>query len=285
MRKLSLILLITIAIISFTESCKEENVIKPPSKLRLDFDASNYITWTSVAGFTTDLPNVFIPSCQFNRNIEVKEGDVVEIMISELNFAKKKEVEKIIESGFPPRGIVVSMDEDYVVNFDLLDSEIDINGNKTSNFNLDFKRNEFKKISQFEPFDVVEDINLNFFNGNLKLHFVQIKDSIDLNYLLSMVQSNVESHKFKSDKIEKQDYQNTDFVFATKYRLYGEMATDFQFVIHDSLSQFLWGQVLIDYPRFEIQGFPIDKNTRIRIMDVLDKDIVQFISSFRWQDD
>ena len=99
-----------------------------------------------------------------------------------------------------------------------------------------------------------------------------------------MVNNNVESHKFKSDNIEKENkYDSTARRFSSKYRFKGDMATTFQFVTHDSISQLVWGQVLIDFNRFAEDGYPTDSDTKSRIMDRLEQDIDHFIYSLTWE--
>lgn len=265
-------------------SCKEDNTIKPPSKLRLDFPSSVYTNWSSQGGFTAEFPNDFVCTNQFNRTSEIKVGDVVEINFKRITDSRKNILTKIKALNIPLRGIVEELVPKVLVGIDLQEEELIWKGEKSSVIALIFKDLEIKKISQFEPFDVVEDVNLNSFHGNLKLHYVQFQDSVNLNYLSELVNNNVESHKFKSDRIEKEIQSDiVEKKYSNKYRFYGDMATTFQFVVHDSISQLVWGQVLIDFNRFAQKGYPTDPGTKERIMDRLEVDIDHFMKSLRWE--
>lgn len=268
------------------DSCKEEVTIKPPSKLRFDFPKTTYKTFNSQGIYKTEICNTYTKRLVFNRKTELNKGDLVEVIMDKVSGKNKKILNQIVELGIRPTGIVESKESNeskVTVFFDNIESEIVVNGTKTNDVKLSFESPQLRKISQFEPFDVVEDVYMDKFKGNLELHHLDFRDSVDLNFVSSILLRNVESHKFKSDKIKNVKYENSEKrVFASKFRFSGDMATNFQFFITDSTTQCLWGQVLLDYEGLIKEGIPSDQGTKERLMDILEIEIDHFIEKFDW---
>lgn len=270
----------------FLISCKQDISIKPPSKLRLDFPNQEYSDWSSEAGYSSQLSKHYQVNCQFNREKSIEVGDVVAVMQNVLK-GKADEIGKKINSlGIPIAGRVLEIvkGEKVLVEIDLGEEEVEISGVKKSKFNLLLSRNEVKKISQFEPFDIVEEVSMSFMHGDLMLHYKNITSNDSLSNLIKLVVSNVESHKFKSESIDKKPIlKKENRIFGMFYEFEGDMATSFQFYATDSVGHFLWGQVLIDFQALQKEGMPSDGDTKSRIRAYLRKDLEVFIDRLNWR--
>lgn len=267
-------------------SCRDDFSIKPPSKLRLDFPNQEYVNWTSEAEYTSEHSKHHLVTCTFNRNKLIEIGDWV--MVQE-NILKKRNgtlEKKILSTGIPLKGIVREFIKGgkLMVEIDLGEEEIEIMGSKKSKFNLLLNRNEVQKISQYEPFDLVEKISMENIHANLMLHYKSLDYKDSLRNLIRLVVDNVESHKFKSESIEKMPILKSDRrVYGMLYELTGDMATPFQFYLTDSLGNFVYAQVLIDFQAFQKDKIPTDSETKARIIDYLRNDVNVFINRFYWR--
>jgi hypothetical protein len=275
---------VSLALLVF--SCKEDFSIKPPAKLRLDFPKQEYIDWRSDARFSSQLSKHYQVNCLFNREKAIDVGDVVVVRQNVLKGKGDELGKKITSLGIPIAGKVLELvkGEKVLVEIDLGEEEIEISGVKKSKFNLLLSRNEVKKISQFEPFDIVEEVAMGNLHGDLMIHYKVITRDDSLSNLTKLVVSNVESHKFKSESIDKKPILNAERkMFGMFYEFEGDMATSFQFYVTDSLQHFIWGQVLMDFQALEKEGIPTDSETKSRIRDYIRKDLEVFIDRLNWR--
>ena len=267
-------------------SCREDYSIKPPSKLRLDFPKQEYVDWRSQAGYTSQLSKNYQVACLFERNSLIQVGDIVTVRNNVLKGKGDELGKKLNTLGISISGRVVELvkGKKILIEIDLGEEEIEISGVKKNKFNLLLNSSDILKISQFEPFDIVEKVNFNNLNGELMLHHKRLSPTDSIHLLTKLVVSNVESHKFKSERIDKSPIANREKrMFGYFYELEGDMATNFQFYLTDSISQFVWGQVLMDFQAFHKEGIPKDADTKARIMDYIKKDLEVFIENFSWK--
>ena len=287
MNRLSIIqkvFFISLAFIVF--SCKDDFSIKPPAKLRLDFPKQEYVDWRSDAGFSSQLSKHYQVNSLFNREKSIDVGDIVAVLQNVLKGKGDELGKKITSLGIPIAGKVLELvkGEKVLLEIDLGEEEIEISGVKKSKFNLLLSKNEVKKISQFEPFDVVEEVSMVNLHGDLMIHYKAITQEDSLSNLTKLVVSNVESHKFKSESIDKNPIISTERkTFGMLYEFEGDMATSFQFYVTDSLQHFIWGQVLMDFQSLEKEGIPTDSDTKSRIRDYVRKDLEVFIDRLNWK--
>ncbi|MBM3453785.1 MAG: hypothetical protein FJX80_01405 [Bacteroidetes bacterium] len=267
-------------------SCKEDFSIKPPAKLRLDFPKQEYVDWQSLARFTSKRCEHYLVSCQFDRNKLIEIGDVVAVQENILKKINGTIERKILSTGIPLAGIVRKFVKGgkIMVEIDLGEEELEIMGRKKSKFNLLLNRDEVQKISQYEPFDLVEKISMENIHADFMLHYKSLSPKDTLGKLIRGVVNNVESHKFKSESIEKIPIQKKDkSVYGMLYEFTGDMATPFQFYLTDSLGNFVYAQVLMDFQAFQKDKIPTDLYTKSRIMDYLKNDLLVFIDHFNWE--
>jgi hypothetical protein len=277
--------LVILLVVLISTSCKEEITIKPPAKLRLDFPENSSVEWRSEAGYFSELSSHYQVSCLFDRNAKLAIGDIVAVRKNVLKGKGDELGKKLTDLGIPVAGRVLKMVKGgkVLIEIDLGEEEIEISTVKKSKFNMLLQRNDVSKISQFEPFDIVEKVDFNSLHGDLMLHHIRLSLSDSLSLLTKLVVSNVESHKFKSDRIEKTKILNQqDNKFGMFYEFEGEMATNFQFYVTDSVNHFIWGQVLMDFESFKKEGIPTDADTKARIMTYIRRDLDKFIEKLNW---
>lgn len=279
-------LVLFILLIEIFYSCKEDVTIKPPSKLRLAFPKHEYTDWRSQAEYSSKISKGFQVACVFDRFQNIQIGDIVVVKEKVLNGKGDIIGKKILSLGIPIAGKVIEILKDgrVLVEIDLGEEEIEIYGAKKNKFNWLFTEKEVKKISQFEPFDIIEKVSLGSLHGDLMLHYKKITELDSLSLLTKLVISNVESHKFKADKIDKTPISlkenNVNGVF---YEFQGDVATSFQFYLTDSSKNFIWGQVLMDFESFVKEGVPTDSDTKSRIMSYIKSDLDVFIENLKWK--
>jgi hypothetical protein len=292
--------LFVVAVIIFScfifQSCEEEVVIKPPSKIRFDIASPKYKKWESKAGFISEISTFNQSSTFIDYTSNLDVGDTVIVLSKSLRGINKSIVEKILSAEKIPfaEGYVESINKNVIVNLNLK-NEIELKGIKTNEVQLAFRPNEVQKTGSYFIYDIVEKIKLTQYFGDLYLHYVDLNerrnyvgDSIQIDTYKSFVIDNVEGSKFLTEKIENQEFRDEQSkVFVRKFRCSGEMGGSFQFYITNAENKFIWGLVLIDYEdlfkqKFHNEVAPLNQSDKDRFMDYLDKEIDHFIESFKW---
>lgn len=121
-----------------------------------------------------------------------------------------------------------------------------------------------------------EEIDLGILNGSIYLYYRKFNHLDSLAKLINISNDKVDGHKIKADKIFDQNFINTkDKVYGTFFTIKGNVATNFQFYLTDSISQFLRGEVMFNFaPNYD---------SLRPTLDYLREDLDQFVSSFKWK--
>lgn len=121
-----------------------------------------------------------------------------------------------------------------------------------------------------------EEIDLGVLNGSIYLNYTTFTHLDSLAKLINISNDKVDGHKIKADKILDQNFINTkDKVYGTFFTIKGNVATNFQFYLTDSISQFVRGEVMFNFaPNYD---------SLRPTLDYLREDLDQFVSSFKWK--
>ena len=151
----------------------------------------------------------------------------------------------------------------FKVNNDLLSYEFDI----SNLFSL--RQNISDPKYGFQEFD------LGAINGTLLLYSKRFDTKDSLLKLINSANDLVDEHKIKADRI---DYNQLIFkekqVYGTFFNLKGNVATNFQFYLTDSSSNFIRGEILLNCrPNYD---------SLRPTLDYLKVDLERMMESFKW---
>ncbi len=122
----------------------------------------------------------------------------------------------------------------------------------------------------------VQEIDLGPLNGTLFLYYLKIPSKDSLPEIINFANDKVDEHKIMADKIDfKQIISPQKRVFGTFFELKGNVATNFQFYLTDSIQHFVRGEVLLNCrPNYD---------SLRPTLQYLKTDLQQLIKNFKWR--
>ena len=122
----------------------------------------------------------------------------------------------------------------------------------------------------------MQQIDLGPLNGSLFLYYLNLTSKDSLPSIINYANDKVDEHKIKADKIEyKQFFNKKSNVYGTFFELKGNVATNFQFYLTDSLSHFVRGEVLLNCrPNYD---------SLRPALEYLKIDLIELINNFKWR--
>lgn len=116
-------------------------------------------------------------------------------------------------------------------------------------------------------------IDLGQLNGLVYLHYYKIKEP--LSFYINHSNDEIDRHKLKAKAInDEQILRPKDSVYGTSFELVGDVATPFQFYLTDSVTHFLYAEVLFNSrPNYDSL-----KPT----LDYFKEDLNQILESIKW---
>lgn len=123
----------------------------------------------------------------------------------------------------------------------------------------------------------VQQIDLGPINGSLFLYYIEIPSKDSLPKIINFANDKVDEHKIKADKIDfKQIMNPKKNVYGTFFELKGNVATNFQFYLTDSINHFVRGEVLLNCrPNYD---------SLRPTLEYLKVDIMEMLNNFQWKD-
>jgi gliding motility-associated lipoprotein GldD len=121
----------------------------------------------------------------------------------------------------------------------------------------------------------VQEIDLGPLNGTLFLYYIRIPAADSLPQIINFANDKVDEHKIMADKIDfEQIIRPQKRVFGTFFELKGNVATNYQFYLTDSLTHFMRGEVLLNCrPNYD---------SLRPALQYLKKDLKVLVNSFKW---
>ena len=115
-------------------------------------------------------------------------------------------------------------------------------------------------------------------NGNINLFYKKVDHADSLVKLINFSNQEVDFHKIKADNIEYNQVIDSDKkVYGTLFELKGDVATNFQFYLTDSLRNFLRGEVILNcVPNYDSLRYTLN---------YLKVDLTHMINTFEWLND
>lgn len=122
----------------------------------------------------------------------------------------------------------------------------------------------------------VQEIDLGPLNGKLFLYFLKLPSKDSLAEIINFANDKVDEHKIKADKINfEQIIQAKKRVFGTFFELKGNVATNFQFYLTDSTTNFVRGEVLLNCrPNYD---------SLRPTLEYLKTDLLELVRHFEWK--
>jgi gliding motility-associated lipoprotein GldD len=122
----------------------------------------------------------------------------------------------------------------------------------------------------------MQQIDLGPLNGSLFLYYLNISSKDSLPSIINYANDKVDEHKIKADKIDFRQLIDKDKrVFGTFFELKGNVATNFQFYLTDSINHFVRGEVLLNCP-------PNYDSLR-PTLEYLKLDLLELVQNFKWK--
>ena len=115
-------------------------------------------------------------------------------------------------------------------------------------------------------------------NGNINLFYKKVSHIDSLGKLINFSNQEVDFHKIKADQIEyDQIIDAKNKVYGTLFELKGDVATNFQFYLTDSLDNFLRGEVILNcVPNYD---------SLRHVLNYIKLDLTHMINTFEWLND
>ncbi len=132
-----------------------------------------------------------------------------------------------------------------------------------------------KSFQQAKTNYSIQEIDLGPLNGTLFLYYLQIPNKDSLPDIINFANDKVDEHKIMADKIDfEQIIQPQKNVYGTFFELKGNVATNFQFYLTDSMKHFLRGEVLLNCrPNYD---------SLRPTLQYLKTDLKLMLNSFQW---
>jgi gliding motility-associated lipoprotein GldD len=133
-----------------------------------------------------------------------------------------------------------------------------------------------KKFEQSKNNYSVQEIDLGPLNGTLFLYYLRIPSKDSLPEIINFANDKVDEHKIMADKIEfEQIIAPEKRVFGTFFELKGNVATNFQFYLTDSVEHFLRGEILLNCrPNYD---------SLRPTLQYLKTDLQELVHTFKWK--
>lgn len=115
-------------------------------------------------------------------------------------------------------------------------------------------------------------------DGNINLFYKKVDHPDSLARLINFSNQEVDFHKMKASKIEyDQIIDSESKVFGTLFELKGDVATNFQFYLTDSIQNFVRGEVVLNcVPNYD---------SLRHVLGYVKVDLAEMINSFEWLKD
>ena len=112
-------------------------------------------------------------------------------------------------------------------------------------------------------------------NGNINLFYKKVENIDSLGRLINFSNQEVDFHKIKADKIEyEQIIDSENKVYGTLFELKGDVATNFQFYLTDSITNFVRGEVVLNcVPNYD---------SLQHVLIYIKEDLNKMINTFEW---
>jgi gliding motility-associated lipoprotein GldD len=122
----------------------------------------------------------------------------------------------------------------------------------------------------------MQQIDLGPLNGSLFLYYINFPSKDSLPSIINYANDKVDEHKIKADKIDfRQLIDKKKRVYGTFFELKGNVATNFQFYLTDSLNHFVRGEVLLNCrPNYD---------SLRPTLEYLKHDLLELVNNFKWE--
>lgn len=122
----------------------------------------------------------------------------------------------------------------------------------------------------------VQEIDLGPLNGTLFLYYLKIPNKDSLPEIINFANDKVDEHKIMAEKIDfEQVISPKKHVYGTFFELKGNVATNFQFYLTDSVRHFIRGEVLLNCrPNYD---------SLRPTLQYLKTDLQQLLKNFQWR--
>ncbi|MFM6935870.1 MAG: hypothetical protein ACKOXP_10530 [Flavobacteriales bacterium] len=122
----------------------------------------------------------------------------------------------------------------------------------------------------------VQEISLGPLNGKLYLYYLKLPSKDSLADIINFSNDKVDEHKIKADKINfEQIIQPKKHVYGTFFELKGNVATNFQFYLTDSMTNFVRAEVLLNCrPNYD---------SLRPTLEYLKTDLLELVRNFEWK--
>ena len=133
-----------------------------------------------------------------------------------------------------------------------------------------------KKVSTDYLGQCAQEIDLGPINGTLYLYYKGFNTRDSLGTLINLSNDMVDDHKIKADKIDfEQIIDRKRKVYGTFFTFKGNVATNFQFYLTDSVSHFVRAEVLLNCrPNYD---------SLRPTLDYLKIDLLKFVNTLEWK--
>lgn len=122
----------------------------------------------------------------------------------------------------------------------------------------------------------VQEIDLGPLNGTLFLYYIKVPNQDSLPQIINFANDKVDEHKIMAEKIDfEQIIAPKKNVYGTFFELKGNVATNFQFYLTDSVQHFIRGEVLLNCrPNYD---------SLRPALQYLKTDLQQLLKNFKWR--
>lgn len=113
-------------------------------------------------------------------------------------------------------------------------------------------------------------------NGSINLYYKKLEHKDSLPSLINFSNKEVDFHKIKADQIDfDQIIDRENKVYGTLFELKGDVATNYQFYLTDSTSNFLRGEVILNcVPNYD---------SLINVLAYIKEDLNVMLNTFAWR--
>lgn len=135
-----------------------------------------------------------------------------------------------------------------------------------------------KNVSTDNKGQCAQEIDLGPINGTLYLFYKAFNSQDSLAQLINISNDFIDDHKIKADRIDFQQIIDPKRrVFGTFFTLKGNVATNYQFYLTDSTSNFIRGEVLLNCkPNYD---------SLRPSLEYLKIDLLHLVNSLQWKKD
>ena len=122
----------------------------------------------------------------------------------------------------------------------------------------------------------VQEVDLGPLKGSLFLYYISLASRDSLASIINFSNDKIDEHKIKADKIDfQQIIDKKNNVYGTFFELKGNVATNFQFYLTDSIQNFVRGEILLNcIPNYD---------SLRPSLDYLKVDLLEMVHNFKWK--